>query len=178
MGVLSQPVDYRVFDADNHYYEPIDMFMRYIDPEYRETTFTVEERAGEKAVFFHGRPFGFVGGVGNKQRVRPGALRALLRGETLPELEEDDSYASDPAARIEMMDRQGIEATLMFPSTGVTIANAIGGDVELLAAHMRAFNRWLYETWTFGYRNRIFSPAVIRFFAGLESVFDGRQPIA
>jgi predicted TIM-barrel fold metal-dependent hydrolase len=161
VAVLSQPVDYRVFDADNHYYEPVDMFERYIDPKYRDRTFTVEERNEGKMVLFQGRPFGFVGGAGNKQRIRPGALRAMLRGETLPEQDEDDSYASDPAARIEMMDRQGIEATLMFPSTGVTIANAIGGDPELLAAHMRAFNRWLSDSWTFDYQHRIFSPAVI-----------------
>ncbi|HLY81557.1 MAG TPA: amidohydrolase family protein [Acidimicrobiales bacterium] len=161
MGVLSQTVDYRVFDADNHYYEPVDLFMRYIDPAYRDRTFTVEERDGGTAVLFRGQPFGFVGGSGNKQRIRPGALRAMLRGETLDEGDEDDSYASDPAARIAMMDRQGIEATLMFPSTGVTIANAIGRDPELRAAHMRAFNRWLSESWTFDYQNRIFSPAVI-----------------
>ena len=161
MGVLSQTVDYRVFDADNHYYEPVDLFMRYIDPPYRDRTFTVEERDGGTVVLFRGQPFGFVGGSGNKQRIRPGALRAMLRGETLDEGDEDDSYASDPAARIAMMDRQGIEATLMFPSTGVTIANAIGRDPELLAAHMRAFNRWLSESWTFDYQNRIFSPAVI-----------------
>ena len=161
MGVLSQPVDYRVFDADNHYYEPVDMFERYIDPNYRDRTFTVEERDGGKVVLFQGRPFGFVGGAGNKQRIRPGALRAMLRGETLPEQDEDDSYASDPAARVAMMDQQGIEATLMFPSTGVTIDNAIGGDPELLVAHMRAFNRWLSDSWRFDYEHRIFSPAVI-----------------
>jgi predicted TIM-barrel fold metal-dependent hydrolase len=161
MAVLSQQVDYQVFDADNHYYEPVDLFERYIDPAYRDRTFTVEQHDDTKTVLFQGRPFGFVGGGGNKERIRPGALRAMLRGETLPDTDEDDSYASDPDARIEMMDRQGIEATLMFPSTGVTIANAIGGDVELLAAHMRAFNRWLAESWTFDYRHRIFSPAVI-----------------
>jgi predicted TIM-barrel fold metal-dependent hydrolase len=161
MAVRSQAVEYRVFDADNHYYEPVDMFEQYIEPKYADRTFTVEDRDGDRVVLFDGRPFGFVGGNGNKQRIRPGSLRALLRGEPLPDDDEDDSYASDPAARIEMMDRQGIEATLMFPSTGVTIANAIGDDPELLAAHMRAFNRWLSESWTFDYRHRIFSPAVI-----------------
>jgi predicted TIM-barrel fold metal-dependent hydrolase len=101
------------------------------------------------------------GGSGNTRRIRPGALRALLRGELTDDDEDvDDSYASDPAARVELMDRQGIDATLMFPSTGVTIANAIGRDPELLAAHMRAFNRWLSEAWSFDY-HRIFSPAVI-----------------
>jgi predicted TIM-barrel fold metal-dependent hydrolase len=162
MTTASGTLGYGLFDADNHYYEPVDMFARYIEPEYADRTFTVEERDGNQIVMFQGRTFGFVGGQGNKQRIRPGALRAMLRGD-LPDGDDDqdDSYASDPAARVELMDRQGIEATLMFPSTGVTIANAIGHHPELLAAHMRAFNRWLSETWSFDYKHRIFSPAVI-----------------
>ena len=73
----------------------------------------------------------------------------------------DDSYASDPKARIAMMDKQGIEATLMFPSTGVTIENLLRDDPELLLAHVRAFNRWLADCWSFDFEHRIFSPAII-----------------
>ncbi len=73
----------------------------------------------------------------------------------------DDSYASDPKARLAMMDKQGIEATLMFPSTGVTIENLLRDDPELLLAHVRAFNRWLAECWSFDFEHRIFSPAMI-----------------
>jgi predicted TIM-barrel fold metal-dependent hydrolase len=162
MTVLSKPVGYPLFDADNHYYEPVDMFVEYIEPEYADRTFTIAERDGETVALFDGRPVGFIGGSGSKRRIRPGALRAQLRGELSDAGDdEDDSYASDPAARIELMDRQGIEATLIFPSTGVTLANVIGQDPELLAAHMRAFNRWLLETWSFDFEHRIIAPAVI-----------------
>jgi predicted TIM-barrel fold metal-dependent hydrolase len=162
MATLSKSIDYRLFDADNHYYEPVDLFERYIEPRYVERTLHVEERDGETVVSFDGRPFGMVAGVGHSRRIRPGALRARLRGER-PELAEDvdDSYVAEPDARIEMMDRQGIEATLMFPSTGVTIENATGDDIEFLLAHIRAFNRWLSESWTFNYKDRILSPALI-----------------
>ena len=138
MAVLSKDIDYRVFDADNHYYEPVDMFARYIDAQYAERTFLTEERDGETIVLFEGRPFGFVGGSGNKRRVRPGALRAQLRGDapaTSPM--STTAYASEPKARLAMMDKQGIEATLMFPSTGVTIENLLRSDPELLLAHVR-----------------------------------------
>ena len=30
-----QTLDYQVVDADNHYYEPLDLFERYIAPEFR-----------------------------------------------------------------------------------------------------------------------------------------------
>jgi predicted TIM-barrel fold metal-dependent hydrolase len=155
-------LDYRFFDADNHYYEPVDMFSRYIDPAFADRTFVVEEHDGETVVRFEGRPFGFIGGSGNRQRIRPGALRARLRGEVANDaVDVDDSYAADPAARIEMMDKQGIEAAFMFPSTGVTIENLLQRDPELLRAHIVAFNRWLSESWTFDYKHRIFAPALI-----------------
>src|ERR1700722_5839716 len=141
MVISSTPADYRFFDADNHYYEPLDMFTRYIDPAFADRTFLVEERDGDAVVIFEGRPFGFVGGSGNKRRVRPGSLRARLPGPPDDEGEVDDRYASEPGARLEMMDKQGIEATLMFPSTGVTIENLMGHDHELLRAHLAAFNR-------------------------------------
>ena len=35
-------------------------------------------------MLFQGRPFGFVGGSGSKRRIRPGALRAQLRGDPPP----------------------------------------------------------------------------------------------
>jgi predicted TIM-barrel fold metal-dependent hydrolase len=162
MTVLARSLDYRLFDADNHYYEPVDMFSRYIDPAFADRTFVVDERDGDSVVLFDGKPFGFIGGSGHKRRVRPGALRARLRGESPDESADvDDSYASDPDARIQMMDKQGIEANLMFPSTGVTIENLLRRQPELLQAHIAAFNRWLSETWTFDYQHRIFSPAII-----------------
>jgi predicted TIM-barrel fold metal-dependent hydrolase len=161
MSVLARSLDYRLFDADNHYYEPVEMFARYIEPAFAERTFVAEERDGETVVMFEGRPFGFLAGSGNKRRIRPGSLRARLRGELPDDAEGDDSYASDPAARIAMMDKQGVEATLMFPSNGVTIENLMRHDPGLLLAHVRAFNRWLAESWMFNYEDRIFSPAMI-----------------
>jgi predicted TIM-barrel fold metal-dependent hydrolase len=171
MPALSRSLDYRLFDADNHYYEPLDIFVRYIEPAFAERTFVTEQRDGETVVLFDGRPFGFVGGKGNKRRVRPGALRAQLRGDLPPEDPDvDDSYASEPDARIAMMDKQGIEATLLFPSTGVTIENMLRNDPELLLAHVRAFNRWLADSWHFDFQHRIFSPGIISLVDADEAV--------
>jgi predicted TIM-barrel fold metal-dependent hydrolase len=169
MATLVRPIDYRVFDADNHYYEPLDLFERYIAREFRDRTFQVQADAdadGNRVVTFDGKPFGFVGGSGPFARIRPGSLRKRVRGELPPDDEAsrhdgDTTYAAEPAARIELMDRQGIEATLIFPSTGVTIENRLRHDPELLAAHVAAFNRWIDDAWSFDYRRRIFAPAII-----------------
>ena len=162
MTARHRSFDYLLFDADNHYYEPVDLFVNYIAPEFRDRTFQLEDRDGETIVLFDGKPFGFVGGSGSKQRIRPGGLRARLRGDVDPQDDDEDtSYAGDPAARVAVMDEQGVEVTMMFPSTGVTIENRLRHDPALLAAHVEAFNRWLADAWTFDYRGRIFSPAII-----------------
>ena len=171
MAVVSRSIDYRLFDADNHYYEPVDMFGRYIEPAFAARTFVTEQRDGETVVLFDGRPYGFVGGQGNMRRIRPGALRAQLRGDVpTDDAEVDDSYASEPGSRLAMMDKQGIEAALLFPSTGVTIENLLRDDPELLLAHVRAFNRWLADCWGFDFENRIFSPAMISLVDPVEAV--------
>lgn len=163
-------LDYPVFDGDTHYYEPPELFEQYIDPRYRDATFRVERTADGELVTFDGRPYGWIGGSGFTRRLRPGSLLKMLRqrGEASDEAEQpagddedDERYAVDPAARLELMDRQGIEATLVFPSTGVTIENTMREDLPRLNAHVDAFNRWLLDCWSFNYKSRIFAPPVI-----------------
>jgi predicted TIM-barrel fold metal-dependent hydrolase len=163
MSTLKKPIEYGLFDADNHYYEPLDMFGRYIDPKYKERTFKVEDTDdGFKQVTFDGRVFGFVGGAGQRTKIRPGMMRARIRGELPPEdPDEDDSYAADAGARLELMTRQGIDGTWLYPSTGVTVENLLEGDPELLMAHFAALNRYIGEEWGWANQNRIFPAAPI-----------------
>ena len=84
MPALSRSLDFRLFDADNHYYEPLDIFARYIEPAFAERTFVTEQRDGETVVLFDGRPFGFIGGKGNKRRVRPGPCEPRFAATSRP----------------------------------------------------------------------------------------------
>ena len=60
-------------------------------------------------------------------------------------------------ARLEVMDAQGVESTVMFPSCGVMIEYWMKHDLELLYANFDAFNRWLDETWGFAHAGRIYA---------------------
>ena len=59
------------------------------------------------------------------------------------------------------MDRQGVDGTVMFPTTAGMLEERTKSDTELTHAVTHAFNRWLLEDWTFNYQNRIFAvPAI------------------
>ena len=59
-------------------------------------------------------------------------------------------------ARLKVMDEQGIESILLFPTFGVTFEHALRNDPEATFAAVGAFNRWLEEDWGFGADGRIF----------------------
>ena len=51
---------YRLFDADNHYYEPRDCFTRFMEPKYRDKAIQVKRVDGKDRVFVGDKPFTFL----------------------------------------------------------------------------------------------------------------------
>jgi predicted TIM-barrel fold metal-dependent hydrolase len=54
------------------------------------------------------------------------------------------------------MDRQGIEATILFPTLAVSVEQLIADDLEMTYANLHAFNQWLDDDWGFNHRDRIY----------------------
>lgn len=164
-------LDYRIVDADNHYYEPDDCFTRYLEPEFSNRAVRIvrgEGRfarvyLGEKRSEFFSVPPGEVTGP-------PGSLRDFLLekgesdgthmthgaicGATVPEY-------TDRATRLRLMDEQNIEAALFLPSLGVGVEWELRHDPVALAANLRAFNRWIADDWGWAHEGRIFCVAMI-----------------
>ena len=68
----------------------------------------------------------------------------------------------DRERRIEVMDAQGIETAIMFPTgVGVGIWSNNWHDPEANIANVRAYNRWVDDTWGFDTDGRIVSPAAV-----------------
>src|SRR5262249_5967937 len=62
--------------------------------------------------------------------------------------------------RLEVMDVQGLEAVIMFPSgVGVSVENEFLDDAAANAANVRAYNRWVQDDWGFDHKGRILTPA-------------------
>ena len=162
-------LDYALFDADNHYYEPADCFTRCIEPRFRDKAIQIrKDEAGEEHVFIGDKPFTFLpGGFAGDVVSKAGALRALLH--SMKTGVSDEGAVQEPMqpayqnreARLELMDRQGIESCFLFPTLGVCVEHFMKDDVEQMYANVHAFNRWILEDWGFNYKDRIHAPPLL-----------------
>jgi predicted TIM-barrel fold metal-dependent hydrolase len=67
----------------------------------------------------------------------------------------------DRDARIEVMDRQGLDAILLFPTLGVGVEQGLRHDPGATMHCLSAFNRWLEEDWGFAYAGRVFAAPLL-----------------
>jgi len=165
MVIDTSPLGYAMFDCDNHCYEQKDSFTRYIDPKYRDRAVTHGDGVTKKAAIGT-RPITATDSPSLPEgvAVRPGSLKEYLR--KLKKGSADGDYAFGPMlrgfqyrdARLEMMDQQGVESMLLFPSTAITVESFMDGDDDVLYANFHAFNRWLDEEWGWNHQGRIYAP--------------------
>jgi predicted TIM-barrel fold metal-dependent hydrolase len=163
----SRRLGYALVDADNHYYEPRDCFSRFIEPRHRDKAIrVVKDDDGVERVMVGSKPFTFLGNMDFDHHAKPGALREMLRMMNTPDYEGQVVQENDPAflcreARLARMDAQGLESCFLFPTLAVCVEQFMTDDALQMYANFHAFNRWLDETWGFGYEGRIYSPPLL-----------------
>ena len=158
-------LDHPVFDADNHYYEALDAFTRHLDP-----------ALGPRVIQWceiDGRRYHVVGGRVSKAVTNPtfdpiakaGAMYDYFRGnpegrnplEFLSAREPIRPEYRDPAARVAVLDEQGLAGCWLFPTLGMIYEEPLAHDPEAVCHLFTAFNRWLLEDWGFVHDDRIFT---------------------
>ena len=151
---------FRPFDADNHYYEAEDAFTRYIDPSMAKRCMQWADIGGKKRLLVGGKINKFIPNPTFDPIARPGSLEDYFRGRNakgldlktmfgdLDPLAEHPGYR-DRTARLRLLDDQGMEGALLFPTLGVGMQEALKRDVPALHAAFRAFNEWLDDDWGF-----------------------------
>ena len=154
--------DVRIVDIDQHYYEPLDCCTRHLDPAYRDHALHVAVNAqGRQEWRFGERPLD--GERYPRQvTVAPGALEKSLsardRGEQYQHVFVDGTAPeyTDRATRLRLLDEWGIDAAVMFPSSGLAFDAQMTERPDAACAAATAFNRWIEEDWGFGGDRRIF----------------------
>jgi predicted TIM-barrel fold metal-dependent hydrolase len=129
----------RPISADSHVVEPPNCFVDYIDPAFRERAPVIRQNpaTGGDAFYVEGfaKPVGLgllaAAGIDSREIAVTARFEDLHRG------------GWDPKARIVDMDRDGLQAEMVYPTVGMLICNH--PDEAFKHACIWAYNRWLQE---------------------------------
>ena len=102
-------------------------------------------------------------GLGFDLAYKPGSLKEMLRQMASGDPEE--TYEPEPMrpeyldreARIKVMDAQGVERAVLFPSAMALSVENYVKNVPAAYANIASFNRWFDEEWGFNRNGRLFA---------------------
>ena len=162
-------LDCPVFDADNHLYETKEALTKHLPDRYRGAIDYVEMR-GRTKIVVRGQVSEYIPNPTFDVVARPGAQEDYFRlgnpeGKSRREIFGEPMRSipafREPAPRLELMDEQGIDRALMFPTLASLVEERMRDDPEMMHGVIHALNEWIYETWSFDYEGRIFATPVI-----------------
>ncbi len=161
-NIIEPNVDYPIYDADQHYYEPGDCLTRHLEPEFRSVVRWADIN-GRKTVIIHGKQLTVVPNPTYDPVGAPGSLELYFRAmnhDALPirdivEMQAIQPEYRDRQARVARLDAQGVEQTWLIPSLGLGIEEMLQEDPESAVAIFRAYNKWLHDDWGYDRDGRI-----------------------
>jgi predicted TIM-barrel fold metal-dependent hydrolase len=166
---MTRRCEFPVFDADNHLYETRDAFTKFLPDRYKKAIDYVEVR-GRTKIVVRGTISEYIPNPTFEVVARPGAMEDFFRkgnpdGKSRREIFGEPLRSPpafrEPEARIALMDEQGIDRALMFPTLASLLEERMRDDPELVHAVVHSLNEWMHETWSFNHDDRIFTVPVI-----------------
>ena len=160
---------YPLFDADNHLYETEESLTKYLPKEYKQAIQYVQVN-GRTKIAVRGQISEYIPNPTFEVVARPGAMEEYFRvgnpeGKSRREIFGEPMRATpafrEPGPRLALMDEQGVDRTLMFPTLASLVEERMRDDPLLIHAVVHALNQWLDEVWGFNYKGRIFTVPVI-----------------
>jgi len=138
----------RIIDTDGHITEPPDLWERYLEPKYKSLAMRlVKDEEGLEYLIINGKkPKGLLlqGGTLGRICSLGKDLRPLLTPGKVSYEEGIVPGAVDPHERIKVMDRDGIDVALLYPSLGLSWQSECE-DADVSEAYCRAYNNWLLD---------------------------------
>jgi len=133
---------FKVLDTDSHQMEPPNIWTDYIDTQYRDKAPRIGDIGGGKqgmlvedeAVTKQTGSYPM-----DSKAFHAASVKAMKRFKTT----RDSGFSAE--ARIDDMDKEGVDAQVLYPTVGGQILGKPFKDTELLAAVCRAYNDWSLE---------------------------------
>lgn len=155
--------EYFVVSADSHVNEPFDLWLKNIDPKFRDRVpRVVVDEKGKKWFTVEGFRSSLIREAPRDTQVPVDEFKARNADGERPELDRTkgamfQQRGAPTAERYDDMDYDGVDAEIMFPNKG--LANWSSPDPEHNTAMCRVWNDWAYEM--FGKSTRSFPVACI-----------------
>ncbi len=164
--------DYPIYDADNHLYETQDCFTRHLDKTIAREAIAWVEVKGRKKLAVCGKITDYIPNPTFEVVAAPGSLVPWHRGinpegKTIREiflagaLEPCRPEFKDRDPRLEVMDEQGLQATLIHGTLVNAIEHRMKQRADLLHPTLHAYNQWMEESWGFHHEERVFAVPMI-----------------
>jgi predicted TIM-barrel fold metal-dependent hydrolase len=144
-------LDYELFDCDTHCYETRDSFTRHLPKQWQQYAIApVRLHDGTERILAADRiaVFNSEQGLGFDLAYRPGSLKEMLR--QMSSGNPDETYQPEPMqpeyldreARLKLMQAQGVERAVIFPSAMALSVENYVKHAPAVYANIHSFNQW------------------------------------
>lgn len=134
----------KVIDADGHILEPADLWQNYLESKYKDRAIRMEkDQQGVEYLMIAGRPSANARGLGPAAAGIGQPYQEIATSGTFSYF-DGPKGAYDPHARLRLMDEEGVDAAVIFPTLGLLWETEVK-DAELAAAYARAYNNWVVD---------------------------------
>ena len=166
---MERRLEYPVFDADNHMYEQPDAFTRFLPDDYKHVIKYVQVNGRDKLAiknviseYIPNPTFTVVARPGAQEDFfKNGNPEGKSRREILGDPIRTPEAFFKPQPRLELMDEQGVDRAIMWPTLASVLEERLHNDPEASHVIIHSLNQWMHEEWTFNYKDRIFPAPVI-----------------
>jgi len=142
---------FKIMDSDIHVTEPPDLWLKYIEPEFRDRAPRRTNLPGgaDHGVWqFEGKSFPAYIDWPDRQRLAE--VRRQKAGQRHVEIgryvaKADDLHGDHPSSMLKAMDREGVDVSIVFRTMASHFIAIDGLDPRLSAAICRGFNNWLSD---------------------------------
>src|SRR5262245_15769556 len=147
---------FKMIDAEMHVMEPVDLWERYIDPEFKSRA---PRRLGERRW--------------DIRTLVEGEVMASMPGGDWPALTDAeekalaDRYAEeiarnfDPGSQVRALDKEGLDLAILYPTSAMYITAFDTMDPRFAAAACRAYTVWLHDYIQAADPGRMFGAAAV-----------------
>jgi len=133
-------------DADGHVLEPRNTWVEYLEPEFRDRAIRMDvDDDGNEVLLIDGKPLESMRGrLASLGGIELDPAEALALGKELRYEDGCPPGGYDPAARLKVMDDEGIDIALLYPTVGICWEGGVT-DPALVTAYTRAYNRYIVD---------------------------------